>query len=117
MKQSTSMGNILSRGKLAVAGATKYAGQLPPVATEAAKALLADIGDLETLNAKQEGAKAELKKLTAAVNAKASAVVANRAKIVRLAEATFGPKGAEIKEFRPTTEGKVAPKAKPAAQG
>ena len=105
--QSKSIGNQQSLFALAVAGAKKYASQLPKEVAVIAKELDADGKKIAEQNAKQESAKAELAKATAALNVTVKAAQKKRAKIVRMAEATFGPSAAEIKEFRPATEGKV----------
>jgi chromosome segregation ATPase len=105
---SNAIGNKLSRMALATAGAKKYVAKLP----QEAQPLAVELGKLQQtisdLNAQQEGLKAELAKTTKAITDQLKQGDVQRAKIVRLAEATFGPKSIELKEFRPATEGKVA---------
>jgi uncharacterized membrane protein YqiK len=106
-RQSTSIANQQNLFKLAVAGAKKYATQLPKEVQAIAKGLADDESQVATLNAQQESAKAELAKLSLKLKAAAKEATVKRAKIVRMAEATFGPNAPELKEFRPATEGRV----------
>ena len=62
---------------------------------------------INKLNAKQEEAKRVLAETTKALTTEIKAAQVNRGKIVKLAEATFGARGVELKQFRPATEGKV----------
>lgn len=107
MSSSNAIGNKLSRIALAVGGAKKYAAQLPKEAVALSKGLEADQKTITDLNVKQEGLKSELAKTTLAITTALKGADVARAKVVRLAEATFGPNAPEIKEFRPATEGKV----------
>ncbi len=104
---SVSIGNQLTRMSLAAAGAKKYAAQLPKETAKLGSSLGKDHAEILALNAKQEGIKAQLAKITQEINARLKSAGVTRAKVVRMAEATFGPKAAEISEFRPKTEGKV----------
>ncbi len=106
-KPSRSIGNQQNLFALASAAAKKYAGQLPKEVAALAAGLEADSKVIATQNAKQESLKAELAKASEALKASVKAATLKRAKIVRMAEATFGPSGKEIREFRPATEGKV----------
>lgn len=104
---SNSIGNKVMRMNLAVAGAQKYAKQLPKEAAPLAVTVQKSQATVTQLNQQQEGIKAELAKITKAIQDELKVGDTARGKIVKLAEATFGPKAIELKEFRPATEGKV----------
>jgi hypothetical protein len=104
---SNAIGNQVSRMQLAVDGAKSFSSKLPKEAGVAASALAKQVATISKLNAKQEEAKRVLAETTKLLAAEIKAAQANRGKIVKLAEATFGSRGAELRQFRPATEGKV----------
>lgn len=107
MPDSKSIGTQVSAINLALKGAKSYAGKLPKEVAVVAKSLQARKDNIEALDADQEKAKQALVKVTAALKGELKAANLERASIVRFAEATFGRNAAEIKEFRPETQGKV----------
>ena len=120
MPTSHSIGNHLNFLSLGARAARSYAAELPREAGEVAVRLEALLGELQSLNARQEKAKQQLALLTREVKALKKKSCQERSRLIRLAEATFGPRDPRIKEFRPATEGKVrtarAPKAAPVAE-
>ena len=115
MAKSQSMGNKLAAYDLAVGGATQYVADLPKQATDLAKSLAIVRTDIGALNVQQEQLKAELKKVTAEVKLKVKTGDTLRGKVVKYAEATFGPRAPQMQSFRSKTEGKVVKGAAPAA--
>jgi hypothetical protein len=107
MPTSYSIGNHLNLISLGARAARSYAAELPKEAMEAATRLEGLFDDLNALNARQEKAKQQLAMLTRELKAKKQESLRERARLIRLAEATFGPRDPRIKEFRPATEGKV----------
>lgn len=120
MPTSHSIGNHLNFLSLGARAARSYAAELPREAGEVAVGLDVLFDELQSLNARQEKAKQQLALLTREVKALKKKSCQQRSRLIRLAEATFGPRDPRIKEFRPATEGKVrtarAPKAAPTAE-
>ncbi|HEX2570017.1 MAG TPA: hypothetical protein VH877_10710 [Polyangia bacterium] len=117
MPTSYSIGNhllFLSRG---VRAARSYAAVLPREAMSAADEMETMFDEIETLNAAQEKAKQRVALLTRELKAKKRESMRVRARLIRLAEATFGPRDPRIKEFRPATVGKVRTARGPRAAG
>ena len=90
---------------MVVSAASKHVKALPPSAATKAKELAKVQSEAQLLNIAQEQAKAAQKVATAALKVKLKAGRVLRLSIVRLAEGTFGHKGAELADFRPTGEG------------
>ena len=112
MTISNSFGNQVHRLAQAVAGAKSYAKDLPREAGVAAASLDRMVRAIQDLNTQQEKAKQQLKATTAQLNGALKDALKERGRIVRLAEATFGPRDSRLNEFRPV-EGKIrAPRAK-----
>jgi hypothetical protein len=107
MPTSHSIGNHLNFLSLGARAARSYAAMLPREAGEVAERLEVLFDDLRSLNAQQEKAKQQLAMLTREVKALKKKSCQERSRLIRLAEATFGPRDPRIKEFRPATEGKV----------
>ncbi|HEX2568483.1 MAG TPA: hypothetical protein VH877_02915 [Polyangia bacterium] len=107
MPTSYSIGNHLNFLSLGVRAARSYAPILPKEAVGVADEMAVMFDEITSLNAQQEKAKQTLARLTRELNAKKRESMRARARLIRLAEATFGPRDPRIKEFRPATEGKV----------
>lgn len=107
MPTSYSIGNHLNLVSLGARAARSYAAELPKEAMQAVTRLEGMYDELCDLNARQEKAKQQLALLTRELKAKKQESMRERARLIRLAEATFGPRDPRIKEFRPATEGKV----------
>lgn len=107
MPTSYSTGNHLNFLSLGARAARSYAAELPREAVTVAARLEVFQEEIATLNARQEKAKQQLALLTRELKAKKTESMRERARLIRLAEATFGPRDPRIKEFRPATEGKV----------
>ena len=107
MPTSHSIGNHLNFLSLGVRAARSYAPVLPKEAMGVADEMDVMFGEITSLNAQQEKAKQTLARLTRELTAKKRESMRARARLIRLAEATFGPRDPRIKEFRPATEGKV----------
>ncbi|MSP91557.1 MAG: hypothetical protein EXR79_07115 [Myxococcales bacterium] len=88
-----------------IAGAKKHAKALPPAAAQLSKDVSALQAELQALNVEQEQLKGQLKAKTATIQARLRAARAKRLRVVKLAEGTFGPKGAEMADFRSKGEG------------
>lgn len=118
MARRRTTASILDDIHLAVQAAASYAKELPAEAGKVAKALSAQHAALLQLNAAQEKAKQDLSQLTAKLQSGLKEAEQERARIIRFAEAVFGPRDPRVKSFRPNTEGvvKAAPakKARPA---
>jgi len=107
MPASKSTATEIARNRLAIAGAKSHAAELPKEAGAARGQLEKLHLEIQELDDSQEKAKKELAKTTKQLGTAILAATVQRGKIVRLAEATFGPKAVEMREFRPTTQGKV----------
>ena len=103
--------SILGDINLAVQAGKSYAKELPAEAAKVVKELTAAHVALLAQNAAQEKAKQDLAQLTEALKSGLKAAEQQRARIIRYAEATFGPRDPRIQAFRPKTEGtrKAAP--------
>ena len=113
--ESNALGNKLNRITLALAGAKSYSKDLPKEAIKATATLDKLAKSVNDLNAKQEKTKQDLARITAQLAEAVKQAEAERARIIRFAEATFGPRDSRLKEFRPVTEGRAAqPKVKKA---
>lgn len=106
-KSSKSLANQRAQFELTIAGAKKYAAQLPKEIQPVIKGLEADAAEIGAINTKQEAAKAQLAALTGELRAKVKAATAKRTKVMRQAEATFGIGAPEMKDFRSATDGKL----------
>ena len=107
MGSSNSIGNKMMRYNLATGGAKKYAAQLDPASPQVVAGLEADVLKLQAFDVQQEGLKSQLAQLTKELKKTVAAADTKRAKLVRMTEVAFGPKGVEINEFRPATQGKL----------
>jgi len=107
MAQRMSVAEQVSRNDLAVKGGKKYAAKLPKETQPFVASLEVRNANISKLNAEQEGAKQALAKLTEALRAEVKAASADRARVVKAAEFIFGARSPELKEFRPTTEGRT----------
>lgn len=114
MPRVRSTAAILNDIHLAVQAAKTYAKELPAETAKIAKELSATHAELLAQNAAQEKAKQDLVKLTEKLKTGLKAAEQQRARIIRYAEATFGPRDARVQSFRPKTEG--TKKATPAAK-
>jgi septal ring factor EnvC (AmiA/AmiB activator) len=118
MPRIRSTAAILNDINLVVQAAKTYAKELPAETAKIAKELGTVHADLLAQNAAQEKAKQDLAKLTEKLKAGLKDAEQQRARIIRYAEATFGPRDPRVQSFRPKTEGtkKPAParKKKPA---
>ena len=103
--QSTA-GQIL-RNNLAVAGTKAHLKELPPVAGPIAESLAKRSPLIEKYNADQEAARMALKTATAALQKELKAAAVERQKLIRFAEATFGPRAPEIVQFRSNVDAKA----------
>lgn len=108
MSFSTSVPALMARNSLAASGAKKHGKALPPKAAEKAASLAKRNAKIEQLNNAQEAAKAALAAATKGLRDELRLANQERQAIIRFAEATFGPKGVEIKDFRSTTDAKVS---------
>ena len=116
MGTSNSLGNHMNRFGLSIAAAKSYAKELPREAAKAATNLEKLHKEIADLDAQQEKAKQQLVGLTKQLAAKVQAATEERGRIVRLAEATFGPRDPRLREFRPATQGQMTRRIKaPAA--
>jgi len=106
MAISKSLGNQLGRLTLAITGAKAHSGELPKEAGSAAATLEARHKTIMELNEQQEKAKQELARITKQIVSEIKAAQKERSKIVRYAEATYGPRDPRLKEFRPASEGR-----------
>ncbi|MGC4122694.1 MAG: hypothetical protein QM765_50610 [Myxococcales bacterium] len=109
---SNSIGNQINRFKLAVEGAKTHSNDLPKEVATLAATLATNAAAIEALNAKQEDLKQQLAATTAKLQAALKESQGQRTRIVRFAEATFGPTDKRLKSFRPAAEGKIASKRK-----
>jgi hypothetical protein len=99
----------------AIASAKSYAKELPKEAAVARAKLESLQPSILELNAQQERAKLTLRQLTRRLDAALKEASVERARIVRLAEATFGPRDMRLREFRAVNEGRLRVRAqKPA---
>lgn len=96
-----------ARNKLAVSGAKTFADQLPQDCADAAASLDKRGPVIDMLNAQQEAARAALRKATDTLKKELAAAAKERQKIIRYAEAKFGPRAAEIVQFRSKTDSNV----------
>ena len=103
--QSTA-GQIL-RNNLAVAGTKAHLKELPPAAGPIAESLAKRAPLIEKYNTDQEAARTALKAATAALRKELKAGAVERQKLIRFAEATFGPRAPEIVQFRSNVDAKV----------
>lgn len=88
-----------------VAGAKKHAKTLPPAVSGLTKELAGLQAELQALNVEQEQLKGQLKAKTDAIKTMLRTARAKRLRIVKLAEGTFGPRAAEMADFRSKGEG------------
>ena len=107
MSTSNSHGNQLGRISLAIKGARSYLSLLPKEAEGCTDRLELKFTLIQDLNAQQEKAKQQVVMTTNRLKTAMKEGREERARLVRLAEATFGPRDPRLKEFRPSTEGKV----------
>lgn len=107
MAASNSTSSQLLRNNLAVAGTQAHLKDLPPAAKGIAESLAKRSPLIEKLNAEQEAARAALKTATVALTKELKAGAAERQKLIRFAEATFGPRAPEIVQFRSKVDGKA----------
>ena len=104
---SDSTASQLQRNNLAVSGAKAHAKELPPSAVGIAASLEKREATINKLNADQEVARTALKTATVALTAELKAATAERQKLIRFAEATFGPRAPQIGEFRSKVDGAI----------
>ncbi|HEX2570201.1 MAG TPA: hypothetical protein VH877_11630 [Polyangia bacterium] len=114
MPRSYSLGNQLNFISLSVSAAKSYETALPSEAAQSATRLAGYFDRIKDLSARQEKAKQQQVLATRELAEVMGASRKERARLIRLAEATFGPRDPRIKEFRPATEGKVR---KPRGEG
>jgi hypothetical protein len=107
MPRSYSLGNQLNVMSLSISAAKSYAAELPSEAAQSAARLEGHFDAIKTASARQEKAKQQQALATRELVGLMRESRKERARLVRLAEATFGPRDPRIKEFRPATEGKV----------
>ncbi len=107
MKASDSVAAQLLRNAMAASATKAYLKELPPAAGPIAESLAKRKPTIENLNAEQEKARAALKTATAALLKELKAGSVERQKLIRYAEATFGPRAPEILEFRSKVDAKV----------
>ena len=107
MKASSSTAAQVQRNNLAVAGTKAHMNDLPQSAAAIAEALEKRQVVIEKLNADQEAARAALKAATEALNKELKAGAVERQKLIRFAEATFGPRGPQIVQFRSKVDAKA----------
>lgn len=112
MNPSRSLGNQLSLYSLAIEGVAAHKAELPKEAAARASTLGKRITIIQQLNARQEKLKQDLAQLTQQLRDERQQANADRASILRLVEATFGARDPRVREFRPTTEARSAPKRK-----
>lgn len=105
MAQKMSIAEQQNRNNLAVAGAQTHKAKLPKEVGPIAGSLSKRNEKIKVINAKQENAKAVLVNLTKELNDELKLARAERARIVKAAEFAFGARAAELKEFRPASEG------------
>lgn len=112
MNPSRSLGNQIGLYSLAVEGVAAHKAALPKEAAARATTLGKRITTIQQMNARQEKLKQDLARLTQQLRDERQQASADRASILRLVEATFGARDPRVREFRPTTEARVAPKRK-----
>ena len=96
----------VQRNQLAVAGTQAHPKELRPAAGPIAASLAKRLPLIEKLNADQETARAALKTATGKLNQELKAAAVERQKLIRFAEATFGPRAPEIVQFRSKVDAK-----------
>ena len=107
MSASNSTASQIQRNNLAVAGTRAHFKDLPPAAGLIADTLAKRQPVMEDLNARQEAARSALKVATAALRKESKAAAIERQKLIRYAEATFGPRAPEIVQFRSKVDAKA----------
>ena len=107
MKRSNSIAAQIQRNNLAVSGVKAHTKELAPSAGPIADSLAKRQPVIEKLNADQEAARTALKTATEALTKECKAAATERQKIIRLAEAAFGPRSPEITQFRSKVDGQV----------
>jgi len=107
MATSKSAAAQVERNALAVSGTKAHIKELPQSAPAVAASLEKRTPVIQKLNADQEAARATLKAATAALTAELKAAAVERQKLIRFAEATFGPRAPEIGQFRSKTDSKL----------
>ncbi len=105
----------LSRFALAVAGAKSHAKELPKEATVARAKLESLEKSLFELNTEHERAKRALSLVTGKLQTAITSAADECGRIIRLAEATFGPRDVRIREFRRPVSRRGRPAANPPA--
>ena len=111
MSKSMSIGNQIHRQELAIAGSTLYTKEMPKEAGVAGGSLKRAVVRIRDLAASQERAKQQLATTTQQLNNALAEGNRLTAQIVRLAEATWGPRHPRLREFRPATEGQATKRA------
>lgn len=111
MANSMSIGNQIHRYELVIASADNYSKDMPKEATTAATDLKRTIVRVRELAADQERMKQQLALATQQLQDALGAGRRLTSRIVRMAEATWGPRHPRIREFRPATEGRATKRA------
>jgi len=112
MAISKSLGNQLGRFELAINGAKAHGQELPKEAATVAANLGSRYKTIQELNAAQEKIKQNVAALTKKIANEVKAAHKEASKIVRLAEATFGPRDARMQEFRPASDARLRRQSK-----
>lgn len=111
MSKSMSIANQIHRMDLAIAGARSYAKELPKEVEKSVIDLERTLGHVRQLAVVQEKAKQALAIATSQLRQALDEGGRVNAGIVRMAEATWGPRHPRVREFRPMTEGRATKRA------
>jgi hypothetical protein len=114
MPRSYSLGNQLNFISLSVSAAKSYATDLPSQAAQSATRLEGYFDRIKELNARQEKARQQQALATRELAEVMGESRKEHARLIRLAEATFGPRDPRVKEFRPANKGRLR---KPRGEG
>ena len=111
MSQLINVVNQIHRHEVAIASTEIYAKELPREATATADSLKRAVTRTRDLASAQERAKQQLIVATQQLRDAMHEGKRLNSRILRLAEATWGPRHPRLREFRPGTEGRTAKRA------